>query len=34
VSNQKIKDALGKELPITAKEGLKKTIESFKSIKK
>jgi nucleoside-diphosphate-sugar epimerase len=30
VSNQKIKDALGKELPITAKEGLKKTINSFK----
>jgi nucleoside-diphosphate-sugar epimerase len=34
VSNQKIKDALGKELPISAREGLKKTIESFKSIKK
>ena len=34
VSNQKIKDALGKELPISARAGLKKTIESFKSIKK
>jgi nucleoside-diphosphate-sugar epimerase len=34
VSNKKIKDALGKELPISAREGLKKTIESFKSIKK
>ena len=34
VSNQKIKAALKKELPISAREGLKKTIESFKSIKK
>ena len=34
VSNQKIKVALGKELPISTREGLKKTIESFKSIKK
>jgi nucleoside-diphosphate-sugar epimerase len=33
VSNQKIKAALKKELPISAREGLKKTIESFKSIK-
>jgi nucleoside-diphosphate-sugar epimerase len=30
VSNAKIKKALGKELPISAREGLKKTIESFK----
>ncbi|MBD3749605.1 MAG: NAD-dependent epimerase/dehydratase family protein [Sphingobacteriales bacterium] len=30
VSNQKLKKALGKELPITAKEGLRKTILSFK----
>lgn len=30
VSNQKIKDALGKELPITARDGLKRTIHSFK----
>lgn len=29
VSNQKIKKALGKELPVAAKEGLRKTIESF-----
>jgi nucleoside-diphosphate-sugar epimerase len=34
VSNQKIKDAIKEELPINAREGLKKTIESFKSIKK
>jgi nucleoside-diphosphate-sugar epimerase len=33
VSNKKIKDAIKKELPISAREGLKKTIESFKSIK-
>lgn len=31
VSNNKIKAALGKELPIKAREGLKKTIESFKN---
>jgi nucleoside-diphosphate-sugar epimerase len=30
ISNQKIKAALGKELPIKAKDGLKRTIESFK----
>lgn len=29
VSNQKIKQAINKELPLTAKEGLKKTIASF-----
>lgn len=29
VSNEKIKKALGKELPISAKEGLVKTIQSF-----
>jgi nucleoside-diphosphate-sugar epimerase len=29
VSNQKIKDALGKDLPVSAKDGLRKTIESF-----
>ena len=32
VSNHKIKAALGKELPIKAREGLKRTIESFKNI--
>ena len=31
VSNKKIKKALGKELPIKAKEGLRRTILSFKS---
>jgi nucleoside-diphosphate-sugar epimerase len=30
VSNYKIKTALGKELPVTAKEGLRITLESFK----
>lgn len=30
VSNEKIKQAINKELPLTAKEGLKKTIASFK----
>ncbi len=30
VSNEKIMKAIGKELPLTAKEGLVKTIESFK----
>lgn len=31
VSNQKLKTALGIEkMPVTAKEGLKKTLESFK----
>ena len=30
VSNQKIKLALGKELPVTARDGLRKTIRSFK----
>lgn len=35
VSNQKIKNALGiKTLPLSAKEGLKKTIESYKNTKK
>jgi nucleoside-diphosphate-sugar epimerase len=29
VSNSKIKLALGKELPISANEGIKKTLESF-----
>ena len=29
VSNQKIKSALAKELPVAAREGLKKTINSF-----
>jgi nucleoside-diphosphate-sugar epimerase len=29
VSNKKIKDALGKDLPVVAKDGLSKTIESF-----
>ena len=29
VSNQKIKIALGKELPVTAREGLRTTIKSF-----
>jgi nucleoside-diphosphate-sugar epimerase len=29
VANQKIKEALGKELPVTAREGLRKTILSF-----
>ena len=32
VSNQKIKAALGKELPIKAREGLRKTILSFKRV--
>jgi nucleoside-diphosphate-sugar epimerase len=31
VSNQKIKAALGKELPISTREGLKKTISSFQN---
>ncbi|HET8828445.1 MAG TPA: NAD-dependent epimerase/dehydratase family protein, partial [Pelobium sp.] len=30
VSNQKIKKAINQELPVTAREGLKKTIHSFK----
>ena len=30
VSNKKIKNAIGKELPLSVSEGLKKTIESFK----
>ena len=30
VSNKKIKQALGKEFPVTTKEGLRKTITSFK----
>lgn len=30
VSNQKIKNALRKNMPVTSKEGLRKTIESFK----
>lgn len=34
VSNQKIKSALAKELPIKTREGLKKTILSFKTIKR
>lgn len=29
VSNQKIKDAIGKELPLSAQEGIEKTIKSF-----
>ena len=31
VNNNKIKNAIGKSLPISAKEGLFKTIQSFKS---
>jgi nucleoside-diphosphate-sugar epimerase len=30
VSNDKIKKALGKELPVSAREGLNKTIASFR----
>jgi nucleoside-diphosphate-sugar epimerase len=33
VSNQKIIDILGKEFPVESKEGLRKTIESFKNKK-
>ena len=29
VSNRKIVEAIGKELPLSAKEGLRKTIRSF-----
>lgn len=31
VSNQKIKNALGKPFPVSSREGLKKTFESFKN---
>jgi nucleoside-diphosphate-sugar epimerase len=31
VSNHKIKTALGKEFPVSAKEGLRITLESFKN---
>ena len=33
VSNQKIKSAIGKVLPVTAKDGLIKTFKSFNNIK-
>lgn len=33
VSNQKIKEALGKDLPITARDGLRRTIRSFEERK-
>jgi nucleoside-diphosphate-sugar epimerase len=33
VSNQKIKSAIGKDLPVSAKDGLMKTFKSFRKIK-